>query len=173
MYMASKGLQSRKIREPSPATLSDQKKEHNSNQLMYLHHRHWKNTHSSLIFINSWSQLGFTILTARWWSRSHWMVFIFFQASMWRREALSMTLLSCHWKRSCPVQLFHQTCAWICRRLKRCTTAGVHIHPSFRVMTSSHWMWDWVEEISPGTVLLTLRCHSSIWMAVVGWGCCD
>lgn len=40
-------------------------------------------------------------------------------------------------------------------------------------MTSSHWMWDWVPDRSPGTVLLTQRCLFLIWVAVVGWGCCD
>lgn len=43
-------------------------------------------------------------------------------------KGLSVIILtSGHWKRSCPVQVFHQTCVWICRRLKRCTVAGVSI----------------------------------------------
>lgn len=34
-------------------------------------------------------------------------------------------------------------------------------------------MRDWVEDISPGTVLLALRCYSLMRMADVRRGCCD
>lgn len=44
-----------------------------------------------------------------------------------RGRLKAVILTSCHWKRSCPVQVFHQTCVWICRRLKRGTMAGVLI----------------------------------------------